>query len=114
MRIEKVTDSIFCGGAILGNGGMNSVRDKGVTHIIDLDCRCDWRWVDELDHEHHKDPSDIEVLHYHFPDAGQPVPERYFGIFLSFARSVSVELTKKGACLCIVRPVTTGGRQLYA
>ncbi len=81
MRIQFINNQIAIGGAMRDESALQTVINKGITHIIDLDYQCDASF--ELAKE-----CGIEVLHYHLPDDGEEKPYRYFAACVEFALNV--------------------------
>lgn len=86
MRIERVADRLYCGGSMNDASTVHeTIRQHGVTHILDLDHRCDCEKVYDTDH------ASVEVLHYEVPDDGAPRTHRWSLASLVFAYEVMRE-----------------------
>lgn len=80
MRIERVIDRLYCGGSM--NDAMTAhatIQQYGVTHILDLNCHCDYEKI------HGTPLESVEVLHYEVKDDGEPRTLRWCVASLAFA-----------------------------
>lgn len=98
MRIQFVFPNLACGGAVGTEDALVQVLNRGITHILDLDHRCEAEKIEALMIEALMEAQDFpgaEVLHYHIPDDGTPRPKRFWSVCIPWALDVLAEPDSK-------------------
>lgn len=91
MRIQFITEQIALGGAIGSAENLELIMDKGISHVLNLDRRCDIALVNK-ERLHN---NGIEILHYYKHDDGKPKGAIYWSVCVEFVlRALSLPKSK--------------------
>lgn len=78
MRIAKVKHRLYLGGACGSADALDQVLKRGITHILNLDDRC------ELNYQEHDDERPFTLMLCYIPDDGTPRPAWFWGATARF------------------------------